>query len=77
MCVFITNDLPEETSIHWHGLPVPNGMDGVPGVTQKGVQPGEDFVYEFVADNPGKWIHHCHNLYHMMAGMANVITYQS
>jgi FtsP/CotA-like multicopper oxidase with cupredoxin domain len=34
-------------------------------------------IIEFFPDNPGKWFHHCHNLYHMMAGMANVVEYQS
>ena len=38
------------------------------------VNPMERVEIEFIADNPGKWFHHCHNLYHMMAGMANVVT---
>jgi len=43
----LKNYLPEGTTIHWHGLPVPNKMDGVPGLTQNLVEPGQSFVYEF------------------------------
>ena len=39
--IFVTNKLPEQTAVHWHGVLVPNGMDGVSGLTQKGIQPGE------------------------------------
>jgi FtsP/CotA-like multicopper oxidase with cupredoxin domain len=56
--IFLTNALPEPTTIHWHGVDVPNPMDGVPGVTQKPVQPGETFIYEFVATPSGtRWYH--------------------
>ncbi|QIN81164.1 multicopper oxidase domain-containing protein (plasmid) [Rubrobacter marinus] len=48
----VSNRLPEGTSIHWHGVPLPNGMDGVPGVTQEPVAPGESFTYEFEARAP-------------------------
>jgi FtsP/CotA-like multicopper oxidase with cupredoxin domain len=41
------------------------------------VNPMQRMEIEFFADNPGKWFHHCHNLYHMMAGMANVVEYRS
>ena len=44
---YIKNDLPEHTSIHWHGIRLPNEMDGVPYVTQKPIEPGEDFIYDF------------------------------
>lgn len=67
--VFLTNDLPEETSIHWHGLPVPNAMDGVPGVTQKGVQPGATFVYEFEARPAGTFMYHSHAGYQLDQGL--------
>lgn len=40
-------NLPEPTTVHWHGLPVPSAMDGVPDVSQRAVQPGETFTYEF------------------------------
>lgn len=56
--IILKNALPEPTTIHWHGVDVPNPMDGVPGVTQKPVQPGETFVYEFEATPPGtRWYH--------------------
>ncbi len=56
--VVFTNALPEPTTIHWHGVDVPNAMDGVPGVTQRPVEPGETFVYEFTATPPGtRWYH--------------------
>ena len=43
--VRFTNRLPQPTTIHWHGVRVPNAMDGVPGVTQPPIAPGETFVY--------------------------------
>jgi FtsP/CotA-like multicopper oxidase with cupredoxin domain len=46
--VIIKNFLPQETTIHWHGILLNNAMDGVPGVTQKPMIPGETFVYEFL-----------------------------
>jgi FtsP/CotA-like multicopper oxidase with cupredoxin domain len=56
--VVLKNALAEPTTIHWHGVDVPNAMDGVPGVTQKPVQPGEAFVYEFEARPAGtRWYH--------------------
>jgi FtsP/CotA-like multicopper oxidase with cupredoxin domain len=56
--VVLTNRLPEATTIHWHGVDVPNAMDGVPDVTQKRVEPGERFVYEFEARPAGtRWYH--------------------
>ena len=58
--LFVTNKLPEHTSIHWHGQRLPNGMDGVTGLTQPGIQPGKTFVYEFVARRPGTFMYHPH-----------------
>lgn len=58
--VTVKNRLPEGTTIHWHGLPVPNAMDGVSGVTQPPIQPGETFVYEFVAPVAGTHLYHSH-----------------
>jgi FtsP/CotA-like multicopper oxidase with cupredoxin domain len=56
--VTLVNQLPVPTTIHWHGIDVPNGMDGVPGLTQEAVPPGGTFTYEFVATNPGtRWYH--------------------
>ncbi len=58
--IFVTNRLPEQTSIHWHGQRLPNGMDGVTGLNQPGIQPGKTFVYEFVARRPGTFMYHPH-----------------
>jgi multicopper oxidase len=56
--IVLTNALRESTTIHWHGVDVPNPMDGVPGVTQQPVPPGETFVYEFEARPVGtRWYH--------------------
>jgi len=52
--------LPDPVTIHWHGYPVPNPMDGVAGVTQNGVRPGETFTYEFDAKVPGTYWYHSH-----------------
>jgi FtsP/CotA-like multicopper oxidase with cupredoxin domain len=67
--VVLKNELPEETSIHWHGVPVPNPMDGVPGITQKGVTPGETFTYEFEARPAGTYIYHSHAGYQLDQGL--------
>ncbi|MEJ8855904.1 copper oxidase [Variovorax robiniae] len=58
--IFVTNKLPEHTSIHWHGQRLPNGMDGVTGLTQPAIRPGKTFVYEFVARRPGTFMYHPH-----------------
>jgi FtsP/CotA-like multicopper oxidase with cupredoxin domain len=58
--IFVTNKLPEHTTIHWHGQRLPNGMDGVGGLTQPTIQPGKTFVYEFVARRPGTFMYHPH-----------------
>ena len=58
--IFVTNKLPEHTSVHWHGQRLPNGMDGVSGLTQKSIQPGKTFVYEFEARRPGTFMYHPH-----------------
>jgi plastocyanin len=57
----LQNDLPQSTSIHWHGIETPNAMDGVPDVTQAPVKPGEQFVYEFVAKGPALGMYHSHH----------------
>ncbi len=58
--IFVTNRLPEHTSVHWHGQRLPNGMDGVAGLTQPHIQPGKTFVYEFTARRPGTFMYHPH-----------------
>lgn len=56
----LVNGLPESTTIHWHGVRVPNDMDGVPAVNQEPVEPGEAFVYEFTPTDAGTFWYHSH-----------------
>ena len=58
--IFVTNRLPEHTTIHWHGQRLPNGMDGVGGLVQPQIPPGKTFVYEFVARRAGTFMYHPH-----------------
>lgn len=58
--VQLKNKLKQPVSIHWHGYPVPNSMDGIPGMTQNAVRPGESFRYEFEATVPGTYWYHSH-----------------
>lgn len=56
----LTNGLPEETTIHWHGIPLVNAMDGVPDVTQQSVESGDSFTYKFRAEPAGTYFFHSH-----------------
>jgi FtsP/CotA-like multicopper oxidase with cupredoxin domain len=58
--IFVTNKLPEHTSVHWHGQRLPCGMDGVGGLTQPQIPVGKTYVYEFVARRPGTFMYHPH-----------------
>jgi len=58
--IVVTNTLDAPTAVHWHGILVPNAMDGVPGVTQDAIEPGETFTYEFVARPAGTFMYHSH-----------------
>jgi FtsP/CotA-like multicopper oxidase with cupredoxin domain len=58
--IFVTNKLPEHTTIHWHGQRLPNGMDGVGGLNQPQIPVGKTYVYEFVAKRPGTFMYHPH-----------------
>jgi manganese oxidase len=58
--IYVTNRLPERTTVHWHGLVLPNGMDGVSGLNQKPIPPGETWVYEFDLRYPGTYMYHSH-----------------
>jgi len=58
--IFVTNKLPEHTTIHWHGVLLPNGMDGVGGLTQPQIPSGKTFVYEFEMRRPGTFMYHPH-----------------
>lgn len=58
--LYVTNRLPEPTSVHWHGLILPNGMDGVAGLNQPPIEVGETFVYEFDLRHAGTFMYHPH-----------------
>ncbi len=58
--ILVTNRLPEHTTIHWHGIVLPNGMDGVGGLTQPHIKSGETFVYEFTLRQHGTYMYHPH-----------------
>jgi uncharacterized cupredoxin-like copper-binding protein len=73
--VILKNELPTPTTIHWHGIRVPNSMDGVPPYTQEATPPGEEFVYEFEALEPAVGIYHPHNgASQVLDGMFGAVT---
>ncbi|MEY8841168.1 multicopper oxidase family protein, partial [Cribrihabitans sp. XS_ASV171] len=57
----LVNALPQPTSVHWHGIRIDNAMDGVPGLTQDAVQPGDGFDYDFILPDAGTYWYHAHN----------------
>lgn len=69
--ILVTNRLGEHTSVHWHGLLLPSGMDGVGGLSQPQIQPGETFVYEFTLRQHGTHMYHPHadEMVQMAVGM--------
>ena len=72
---FVTNKLPEHTTIHWHGILLPSGMDGVGGLTQKQIPVGKTYVYEFVMKKSGTFMYHPHadEMTQMAMGMMGFI----
>lgn len=72
--VVVANRLPEDTTVHWHGIDVPIAMDGVPDLTQEPIRPGHVFTYEFDARPAGtRWYHtHAHNGDQMDKGLYGV-----
>ncbi|MET0388819.1 MAG: copper oxidase [Polyangiales bacterium] len=73
--IYVTNRLPEATTAHWHGVLLPNGMDGVSGLTQPPIQPGETYKYEFTFTRPGTYMYHPHfdEMTQMAMGMVGMI----
>lgn len=69
----VTNHLQESTSIHWHGLILPYDMDGVPGISFKGIPPGETFTYRFELQQSGTYWYHSHSGFQEMTGMYGAI----
>jgi FtsP/CotA-like multicopper oxidase with cupredoxin domain len=72
---YVTNRLPEATTVHWHGVLLPNGMDGVAGLTQKAIAPGETFKYEFTLRQSGTVMYHPHHdeMVQMALGLTGMI----
>src|SRR5882672_4987133 len=73
--IYVTNRLQAPTTVHWHGILIPNGMDGVGGLTQKAIQPGETFKYEFALWQHGTFMYHAHHdeMTQMALGLLGVI----
>jgi FtsP/CotA-like multicopper oxidase with cupredoxin domain len=73
--IFVTNRLPEHTTIHWHGILLPSGMDGVGGLTQKQIPVGKTYVYEFAMRKSGTFMYHPHadEMTQMAMGMMGFI----
>ncbi|XNO42099.1 multicopper oxidase family protein (plasmid) [Sinorhizobium meliloti] len=71
----VENRLDQETTVHWHGIRLPNAMDGVPGLTQPPIRPGESFVYEFTPPDAGTfWYHpHANSLEQLGRGLAGAL----
>lgn len=67
--IVFENRLPEPTSMHWHGFEIPNAMDGGPNISQRPVNPGERFVYEFTLHQEGTYFYHSHMAMQEMMGM--------
>jgi FtsP/CotA-like multicopper oxidase with cupredoxin domain len=73
--VYVTNQLPEPTSVHWHAMQLKNGMDGVAGLTQPSIKPGETFRYEFTPKRAGTYMYHPHDdeMTQMALGMMGLL----
>jgi len=69
----VTNRLKEQSSIHWHGLLLPFGMDGVPGISFKGIEPGQTFTYQFPILQSGTYWYHSHSGFQEQTGMMGAI----
>ena len=73
----VTNRLAEETSIHWHGILLPFDMDGVPGISFKGIPPGETFTYRFKVAQTGTYWYHSHSGMQEQTGMYGAIVIEA
>ncbi len=69
----VTNRLAETSSIHWHGIILPNAMDGVPGLTFDGIKPGETFTYRFKLQQSGTYWYHSHSGFQEQTGLYGAI----
>ena len=75
--IYATNKLKAPTSVHWHGVFLPNGMDGVGGLTQRAIQPGETFKYEWTVRQSGTYMYHSHHdeMTQMAMGMMGMLVF--
>jgi hypothetical protein len=73
--IYVTNKLPAPTTVHWHGIYLPCGMDGVGGLTQRSIPPGDTFRYEFTLRQHGTYMYHSHHdeMTQMAMGMLGMI----
>ncbi len=73
--IYVTNRLAAPTTVHWHGVAVPNGMDGVGGLSQRAIEPGETFKYEFTPPRAGTFMYHSHHdeMTQMAMGMMGML----
>ncbi len=71
--IHVTNNLDEDTSIHWHGIILPEGMDGVPGISFAGIAPGETFTYQFPVLQNGTYWYHSHSGFQEQTGIYGAI----
>ena len=71
--IALTNHLPVETSIHWHGMRVPSSMDGVPGLSFAGIAPGKTFVYRFPLPQNGTYWYHSHSGFQEQTGLIGAL----
>lgn len=73
--IIVENRLDQDTTVHWHGIRLPNAMDGVPGLTQPPIKPGESFAYEFTPPDAGTfWYHpHANSLQQLGRGLAGAL----
>jgi CopA family copper-resistance protein len=69
----VTNRLSEPSSIHWHGVRTPSPMDGVPGLSFRGIAPGETFVYRFPVNQSGTYWYHSHSMFQEQTGLYGAI----
>jgi CopA family copper-resistance protein len=69
----VTNNLEEDTSIHWHGIILPPGMDGVPGISFDGIKPGKTFTYSFPIVQSGTYWYHSHSGFQEQSGLYGAI----
>jgi len=69
----VTNNLPEMTGLHWHGIILPNDMDGVPGLEFPGIMPGETFTYRFPVVQSGTYWYHSHMGYQEQKGVYSAL----